>query len=116
MKKSNLKNNVYGFYAVYYPTENIYSVPFFAMSFSHAKQRIYNNVVTGCMPDLLYKKDTELIYVGAFNFEKGMFENVIGEKCKIFDIKGVKDFYDEISANVKEKSATVSTEKSKGDI
>lgn len=116
MKKSNLKNNSYGFFAVYYPTENIFSVPFFAMSFPHARQRIYNNVVTGCMPDLMYKKDTELVSVGCFNFEKGAFENCIGEKCRIFDIKGVKEFYEEILSKVKENSDTVLKEKSKGDI
>lgn len=115
IKKSDLASNVYRLFAVYYPTENIYSVPFYAQSFEHAKSRIYTNVISGLMPDLIFKPDTILREVAVMNFVDGSVVSSDLSSIKIFDIPKVKEFYENIKSKDNKDVFELFKKESKGD-
>lgn len=105
-------NNQSNFYCLKHNKNNHFSVPFFAINDSFAKNRVYSSIISGVAPDLIFDTDVSLVRVFIFDHEEGyVVNNHCFKVCDILAIEGVKEFIE----NVK-KSNTVFENTQKGDI
>lgn len=105
-------NHQASFYALKNNKNLHFSIPFFAINDSFAKNRVYSSIISGIAPDLIFDTDVSLVRVFIFDNSVGdVVDNTTFKVCDILDIEGVKEFIE----NVK-KSNTVFENTSKGDI
>lgn len=105
-------NNYSNFYCLKHNKNAHFSIPFFAINDSFAKNRVYSSIISGVAPDLIFDTDVSLVRV--FTFDNMSGEIVYSQSlkvCDIIDIDGVKEFIE----NVK-KSNTVFENTQKGDL
>lgn len=87
------------FYCLKFLKNGHCGLPFFAINDSFAKNRIYQSLISGTAPELLFDTEVELIHCFDFFNESGEMKPINVKVCSVFDINGVKEFIENVKKN-----------------
>lgn len=87
------------FYCLKFLKNGHFGLPFFAINDSFAKNRIYQSLISGTAPELLFDSDVELYHCFDFYSDTGNMKAICIKVCDVSDIYGVKEFIENVKKN-----------------
>lgn len=87
------------FYCLKFNKSGHFGIPFFAINDAFAKNRIYQALISGTAPELVFDTDVELHHLLDFYSDTGEVVTNSFKICNLNEIKGVSEFIENVKKN-----------------